>query len=316
MADRVLVAEDDPVTVAVLDRVLRTAGYEVTVLADGLQAVEWALRNRPVAILLDVGLPTIDGYEVLSRLRRDHRTLFTVVFFLTSYSGPDSIVYGWNLEPDDFVVKPFDPEALVARLGARIRRVRAALASSWALLPGGATIETEVRGRLERGEGFALLYVDIDRFKAFNDRYGWARGNRGIDVLARVLRSVANDLAGDSFAGHIGGDDFVVIVRPEVAEKAANELIVRFDRAVPGLYDAADRAAGFIEVQDRTRHVERFGIMTLSIGIATTAHRRFTHFGEVAQVAAEMKQVAKRGERSTFAMDRRSGRSKSPPDAR
>jgi diguanylate cyclase (GGDEF)-like protein len=312
MADRILVADDDPASAALLRRVLEQAGFEVHVVADGLEAVEWSIRHGPVAILLSVSLPTIDGYEVLTRLRRDHRTLFAVVFFLTSQSGSDDIVHGWSLEPDDFVVKPFDPEALVARLRARISRVRAALAASWALLPGGVSIEGRIRDLIQRGEGFALLYVDIDRFKAFNDRYSWIRGNRAIEMVARVLRSVANDVDADAFAGHVGGDDFVMIVRPELAEKAAVDVITRFDRAAPGLYDPADRAAGFIEVQDRRRKLERFRIMTLSIGVATTATRRFVHFGEVAAVAAEMKRVAKRDAHSSFAIDRRSGQSDPP----
>jgi diguanylate cyclase (GGDEF)-like protein len=312
MADRVLVADDDPASAALLKRVLTQAGFEVVVVTDGLQAVEWAIRNGPVAVMLSVSLPTIDGYEVLTRLRRDHRTLFTVVIFVTSQSGPGDIVHGWSLEPDDFVVKPFDPDALVARLRARISRVRAALAASWALLPGGVSIETRIRDLIRRHEGFALLYVDIDRFKAFNDRYSWIRGNRAIEMLARVLRSVANDVDADAFAGHVGGDDFVMIVRPELAEKAATDVIARFDRAAPRLYDPADRRAGFVEVQDRRRKLERYPIMTLSIGIATTATRRFGHFGAVAAVAAEMKQVAKRDEFSSYAIDRRSGNSDPP----
>src|SRR6476646_10436451 len=137
MADRVLIVEDDPVVADLLRSVLERAGYGVIVFGDGVEALEWAFRERPDAIVLDVALPTIDGFEVLRRIRRDHRTMFAVVVLLTGMSGAAERAYGWDLEPDDYLVKPFDPDDLVARLGGRLRRVRQALATSWAMLPSG-----------------------------------------------------------------------------------------------------------------------------------------------------------------------------------
>jgi diguanylate cyclase (GGDEF)-like protein len=306
MADRVLVVEDDAAIARLLRLVLERAGYEVAVVANGLDAVEWAIRERPDAMVLDVTLPGIDGFEVLSRIRRHPRTLFMVVILLTGKAGPADREYGWHLEPDDFVLKPFDPQDLVARLRAHLRRTRSAISTTWTLLPGGTAIESEVRSALERRDGFALALVDLDEFKAFNDRYGFERGNRAIDMLARIVQSVANDIAAGAFAGHVGGDDFVLITPPELAVKAAEEVIERIDRGVPTLYDRDDRAAGFVNVQDRTRRVRRHRLMTVSIGITVTTAGRFRHFGEVAGAAAEMKAVAKRDPFSSYAIDRRS----------
>ena len=288
MSDRVLVVGDDPDVASTLRSVLERAGYEVTTLSDGLEALEWALRERPDAIV-----------------RSDHRTAFTVVILLTGRGGDADRAYGWDLEPDDYLVKPFDPEDLLARLGARLRRVRNALATSWALLPSGTMVEQHARTILEQGRGFALLHIDLDEFKAFNGRYGWVRGNHVIGLLARIVESVANDVAAGSFAAHVGGDDFTVVTEPAIAVKFALDVIDRFDRALPELYDDADRKAGFVEVLDRKGRLQRHRLMTVSIGIATTDVRAFAHYGEAAEVAAEMLRLAKRVWRSSFMIDRR-----------
>jgi diguanylate cyclase (GGDEF)-like protein len=305
MTDRVLVVEDDDATSALLRSVLEGAGFGVTVLADGREAVDWAVAERPEAIVLDVALPGIDGFEVLNRVRRDHRTAFTVVILLTGRDDPGDRAYGFHLDADDFVPKPFDPEDLVARLTGRVRRVREALSTSWAQLPGGAMVERHVRNLMADGRGFALLHVDLDEFKAFNGRYGFVQGNRAIALLARIVESVANDIAVGSFAGHVGGDDFVVTTEPEMAVKFALEVIDRFDRAVPELYDEVDRGAGEVWVMGRRGERERHRLMTVSIGIATTEVRSFAHYGEAAEVAAEMLRHAKRMWRSSFQIDRR-----------
>jgi len=305
MTDRVLIVEDDTDVAGLLRSVLERAGYEVTVLDDGLAAVEWAARERPDAIVLDVTLPTIDGFEVLRRIRGDHRTLFAVVILLTGLTGAAERAYGWDLQPDDYLVKPFDPDDLVARLGGRLRRVRQALATSWAMLPSGTVIEAHVRQLLDDGEGFALLHIDLDEFKAFNGRYGWVRGNQAIALLARIVESVANDVGVGSFAGHVGGDDFSVTTDPDLGVKFALEVIDRFDKAVPELYDGADREARCVWVTDRRGVRERHRLMTVSIGVATTAVRPFAHYGEASEVAAAMLRIAKRASRSSFAIDRR-----------
>jgi len=305
VADRVLVVEDDPDVAMMLRMVLERAGDDVTVLADGLEAVEWSLRERPDAIVLDVTLPTIDGFEVLRRIRRDHRTAFTVVILLTGRGSEADRVHGWDLEPDDYVVKPFDPDDLVARLGARLRRVRGALATSWALLPSGTMVEQHARALLGGERGFALLHIDVDEFKAFNGRYGWVQGNHAIGLLAGIVESVANDIGAGSFAAHVGGDDFAVVTEPDLAVKFALDIIDRFDRAVPELYDEVDCRAGYVEVMNRRGRMERHRLMTVSIGIATTAVRPYVHYGEAAEVAAIMLRLAKRASRSSFCIDRR-----------
>jgi hypothetical protein len=97
-----------------------------------------------------------------------------------------------------------------------------------------------------------------------------------------------------------------MITPAEVAEKAAEELCRRFDETAVLLYDKIDAEQGFIEVEDRQGVAARFPIVTVSVGVASTSRRKFAHYGEAVEVATEMKQVAKRDPKSSYAVDRRS----------
>jgi diguanylate cyclase (GGDEF)-like protein len=151
-----------------------------------------------------------------------------------------------------------------------------------------------------------LLYADLDQFKAFNDHYGFARGDQVIQELARTMEKVIEELVpGDAFVGHLGGDDFVLVVPPSAAALVADTIVQRFDDRSPEYYDEADRERGWIEVLNRRGEQQRFPPLTISIGIASTQRRRFAHFAEVVAVATEMKNFTKSTPGSSWAIDRR-----------
>jgi diguanylate cyclase (GGDEF)-like protein len=147
--------------------------------------------------------------------------------------------------------------------------------------------------------------VDVDHFKDFNDRHGFTRGDRVIAHLADLLSQTVRQISDDAFTGHIGGDDFVVLAPGPGAEELAKDIIRRFDASVPSLYDAEDRARGWVEALDRRGRLRRVPFVTVSIGIVPLVPDRFTSATEVARAAAEMKEVAKRRSGSGYAIDRR-----------
>lgn len=309
MPEKVLVVDDDPDITWFIEVSLARAGYEVAVAHDGREALGLVAAERPDLVLLDLMLPTIDGFEVAAELRRRVRLAGMGIVVVTARSLCEDHLRGLALGVDDYIVKPFEPELLVARVRAALRRLREMRSlSPLTGLPGTVLIEEEVRRHLERDLPFALLYTDLDHFKVLNDTKGWDVGDRVILTAAGVLDEAVRRLGGpDAFVGHIGGDDFVALVGPEAAEEVARRVSERFDEEARAFYAPEELERGYVEAVDRRGRSVRHPLVAISVGIATTAVRAFTGFSEVVAVATEMKQAAKGAEGSCYAIDRRSG---------
>lgn len=305
--DIVLVADDDEDIVRFVEVNLRLEGFEVITASDGEQALDMATESLPDLILLDVMMPRLDGFEVCQRLRQDGRTKNISVIMLTAKSLSADKVVGLTAGADDYIIKPFDPIELVARVRSSLRRSRDMRATNpLTQLPGNVQVGEEATGRIEAGGPFGLMYVDLDNFKAFNDYYGFLRGDEAIKLIARCLREALDAHPSEAnFLGHVGGDDFVVMVSPELTEPVAKDICERWDGAAPELYENEDVERGHIEVTDRRNQVHRFPIMTVSIGISTNTLRGIESQWQAAEIATEMKQFAKQDEGSSFAVDRR-----------
>jgi diguanylate cyclase (GGDEF)-like protein len=304
---RVLVADDDSSTRALLDIALQEAGYDCVLAPDGRSALEQARAVRPDLIVLDIGMPLMTGDEVHRELRRDPRTRYIPVVFVTAKRTTREMAARLRNGADDYVSKPFDVDELVARIASALRRA-AELRSLNPLsgLPGNVSIAHEIDTLLGEGsDEAACLYVDVDHFKDFNDRHGFARGDQLIAHLAELLSETVGEVGDDTFIGHVGGDDFVVLAPNALSEQLAKEIIRRFDTSIPTLYDAEDRGRGWVEAPDRRGRVRRVPFVTVSIGIVPLIAERFAGATEVARAAAEMKEVAKRRSGSGYAIDRR-----------
>lgn len=179
-------------------------------------------------------------------------------------------------------------------------------ASPLTRLPGGVAIEREIQGRLDRKEPMALCVMDLDNFKAYNDRYGYEHGNIVIKEAARIIEEASRNrgAAGD-FVGHVGGDDYVLVTVPERIEAVCNEVISQFDRKAPEFYSPGDRAAGYIQGKTRQGVEMRFPLVTISIAVVTNLQRSFESPLEMAEVGAELKEYAKQFARSIFVVDKR-----------
>jgi len=176
-------------------------------------------------------------------------------------------------------------------------------------LPGNLAIEKELLTRLNETQKFAFCLVDLDNFKAFNDRYGYARGSDVIKWIGEVLLQIKKELATQAdFLGHIGGDDFVFICGQERVIPICERVIDEFDRGIGGFYDPEDLKKGFIVSVDRNEKPAIFGIMTVSIAVVNTDRTLVREPKEVALKVAELKQYAKTFAKSIYIMDRRRSR--------
>ncbi|HEY3195416.1 MAG TPA: response regulator [Candidatus Dormibacteraeota bacterium] len=307
----VLVVDDDEQMLKLVKRVLERAGFECVAVADGQAAHDAAVDWRPDIIVLDLMLGATTGEEILVELRRDFRTRLIPVVFLTVRSSLKDKVEHLLNGADDYVTKPFIPEELVARLRAVITRATTTRdLNPLTGMSGNSDILREITRRLVAHERFAVLYPDIDAFKSYNDHYGFVRGDDVIKTLSTIILEVLEaNPSKRHFAGHVGGDDFVVLTEPSLAEPIADEITRRFDAAVPDLYDLLDRERGWIEYQERNGNKIRAEFVAVSIGIVVAEPGRYTSAAALSSRAAEVKGVAKRMPGSTWVVDRRR-----PPD--
>lgn len=304
----VLVVEDDPQLRALVSIMLEQAGFTVTQAAGGREAFQVAVATQPDVVVTDIMMPEGDGMELCRRLRSHPKTRYLCIIMLTAKAGVPDRVEGLRAGADDFVTKPFDPEELIERIRNALRRTREmASLSPLSGLPGNVAIRDEIEQRLRKGDPFALMHVDIDSFKAFNDRYGILRGDEAIHLLSECIQRSVDGMEPTPFLGHVGGDDMVVILEADASEATAERLIRHWDGRVEELYDEADREGGGIVARTREGDSKTYPVMSVSIGIATNEHRDVDEYQYLSYIAARMKEVAKGREGSSFESDRRYG---------
>jgi diguanylate cyclase (GGDEF)-like protein len=305
--DLVLVVDDDEQMLKLIKRVLERAGFECVAVGDGKAAHDAAVDWRPDIIILDLMLGATTGEEILIELRKDFRTRLIPVVFLTVRSSLKDKVDHLLNGADDYVTKPFIPEELVARLRAVISRATTTRElNPLTGMSGNSDILREITHRLVAHDRFAVLYPDIDAFKSYNDHYGFVRGDDVIKTLSTIILEVLEEKPSKRhFAGHVGGDDFVILTEPQFAEPIADEITKRFDASVPALYDLVDRERGWIEYEERNGNKVRADFVSVSIGVVIADPGSYASAAALAARAAEVKGVAKRMPGSKWVLDRR-----------
>jgi len=305
---KILLVDDEEEARRPLAVDLNERGYAVFELGEGSATLEAVRFWEPDLVLLDLRLPDADGMDILRALKEDWRTSQTAVICLSAEQRPEEKARAFQLLADDYVTKPYSLVELMARIEAVLRRKESELSTSPSTrLPGNVAIERALRQRLASGEPLAVCYADLDNFKAYNDAYGFLKGDGVIHQTARVLVEAVRELGNpEDFVGHIGGDDFVVLTTPEKAEAICRRVVEEFDQVIPLYYDAEARARGYIETLDRRGRPTRFPLMSITLVIVTNEHRTLRHPGQVADIAAELKQKAKMLPGSVILRDRRS----------
>lgn len=270
-------------------------------------ALEYIFTDPPDLLMADLHLPDMSGTELVALVKSEnvYRQMPTVLCLKASDRVSD---INWSVvEADDFLVRPLQPELARSRLSLTLHRgMRALDANPLTRLPGNTSIIQRIQDLIDAGQEFALAYADLDNFKSFNDRYGFARGDEVLMMTARIIVNTIRSLAGSSsFVGHVGGDDFVFIVRHDLAEVACQRIIQSFDDIVPHFYDPADRKEGAIISKDRQGATRRFPLMTISLAVVVNHNQKLKHHGEASQIASNLKKMAKDAGVSNYVLDKR-----------
>jgi diguanylate cyclase (GGDEF)-like protein len=307
MSIKILIADDDADIRDILKLTLQEDNYEIIEAGDGEEALK-IIRSKPLdLVLLDYKMPKMDGRTLCNLIKKDLLLAHLPIIMVTGKGEISDRIDGIDAGADDYVVKPFEPKELLARIRMVLRRTKRDLeANPLTRLPGNVAILNELSNCIERKTPYAVCYVDLDKFKAYNDKYGFEHGDEVIRETARILLSATKEYDNvDNFVGHIGGDDFLVITTPDLSDKICEKIIHDFDNISPSFYNQEDRENGFIIGYDRQSKIHKILLLSISIGVVTNQMRDITHVAQISEIGAELKKLAKSMEKSNFVKDKR-----------
>lgn len=267
-----------------------------------------ALKNIPALIIINEDNIDEDIIQLCSKIRNDEDNSITPIIVCSSNTEKSHRIDILKQSIEYYILNPFDKEYLfytiknIIRLMYTNRRV-----SPLTGLPGNVQIQAELKKRLLNNEKFSVLYFDLDNFKAYNDTYGFLKGDEIIKFTARTIsKNVHSGESTNCFVGHIGGDDFVAILdENENYENIAQNIIIEFDAKVLDYFNEVDKERGYVEVANRKNIIEQFPLTSISIGVVVVYQGRFKNILEIGEVGAQVKHLAKITPGSAYVIDKR-----------
>ena len=263
-------------------------------------------RFPVAAIIIAAGNPVMKELQLLQAIKSN--VFLSIIPVILYHPNPDDndIVAAYENGVEDFIYGEWKDRLVQVRIGRVIDRNRRDLSvNPSTLLPGPAIIEREINRLLALQQEFAMAYADLDNFKAYNDYYGYYRGDRTIQLTARIIKDVVFDLCREGFVGHIAGDDFVFIVPVPLIDQICRQIIRTFQELIPSRYDDVDQQRGFITTTNRRGVQESFSLLTLSIAVLINSPGGFEHVGQMSKMLADLKKAVKLQDGSTYMIERR-----------
>lgn len=306
MVQEIYIIDDDPTLKETLKKLFKVdKEYRFTSVAT--DKLDIALKNIPSLIIINEDTIKEDLIEMCNKIKQDEDNSITPIIILSSNKEHDHRLAMLKLGVAHYIKHPIDEDYLyytiqnVLSLIYINRRV-----SPLTGLPGNVQIQAEMKKRFLSKETFAMMYLDLDNFKAYNDVYGFLKGDEIIKFTAKtILKNLHTDEYEDSFVGHIGGDDFVAIISQTNYEKICQNIIADFDSNVLKYFTENDAEKGYIEVANRKGVIEEFPLTSISIGVVEVEKGRFANVLEIGEAGASVKHLAKTIQGSTYVIDRR-----------
>jgi PleD family two-component response regulator len=275
--------------------------------------------HHPDLIILDAEMDDVSGYDLLRTLKSFYKTERIPVVLVAEITEDVEPCLALELGAIDFMIKPISEHLVTAKINNYIKIYHSLLLleekAHYAKemnpntgLPGNMAISRYITNALKSRKDNVVVYADLDNFKSYNDKYGFGRGDEIIKFTGGVIASALSEALGDTFLGHIGGDDFVFVASADEVKDIANNIIYNFDQKIRQHYCEEDKASGFIISKDRLNTIQKYPIMTISLaGVRLLEHPETTRYEVIADICAEVKKYAKTFNNSCFYMDRRQG---------
>lgn len=306
MLQDVYIIDDDDSSIVIFRELFRNdPEYKFTSVKT--EQIDIALKNIPSLIVINEDAIDRDVVDLCRKIRKDEDNTITPVIVVSSKGDRDHRLKILHESIEYFIKKPVDEQYLyhtvknLSRLLSTNRRM-----SPLTGLPGNVQIHAELKKRILKKEAFCVLYLDLDNFKAYNDVYGFLKGDEIIAFTAQtIMQCIHESGMNDTFIGHIGGDDFVALIPGNVCEGLCQNILAQFDHHVGRYFTEDDLEKGYIEVANRKGIIEQFPLTSLSIGVVIADVGRFSNILEIGEAGAQVKHVAKSVMGSSYAVDRR-----------
>lgn len=306
MLKEIYIIDDDESSILVFNKLFEN-DTEYKFISVKSDQIDIALKNIPSIIIINEDAIEVDIVELCKKIRSDDDNSITPIIVVSSNSEKEHRIQILKESVEYYIKKPVNAQYLyytIKNLGRLItinRRI-----SPLTGLPGNVQIHAELKKRISNKEEFSVLYLDLDNFKAYNDVYGFLKGDEIIKFTAdTIMTSIHSLIPSNSFIGHIGGDDFIAIVPTLNCEDVCKDIIANFDANVVRFFTEDDVEKGYIEVANRKGVIEQFPLTSISIGVVEADMGRFANILEIGEVGAQVKHMAKSVMGSSYAIDRR-----------
>jgi diguanylate cyclase (GGDEF)-like protein len=282
---------------------LESKGFQAVSLPEPSQVLGFVYADPPDVIVIDLSSADCEFYQVLRDLKQD--SYFSVIPVIGLMSESSVEATQWDQFPiDDFVSHPVNHRELYTRILLSLQRIRRIFDNNpLTKLPGNTSIQLAIEQAL--GKPMAVCYIDINHFKPYNDTFGFSRGDEVLRMVGRIMMNTVKESREGGFVGHVGGDDFVFIVPMAEAETLCRAIIANFGVIASDLFDEEEKATGYYLARDRKGKLQKVPLLGISIAVVPTDNPLMQHAGKVAEVAADLKKVAKKSKESCYVIDRR-----------
>lgn len=307
MIQEIYIIDDDESSLPVFEK-LFIEEKDFKFIGVKTEQIDIALKNIPFLIVINEDAIDRDVVGLCKKIRTDEDNQITPIIIVSSNTDRKHRIEVLKQSVEYYIKKPVDADYLyytiknLNRLLTINRKI-----SPLTGLPGNVQIHAELKKRLSKGESFSVLYLDLDNFKAYNDVYGFLKGDEIIKFTAKtILENINNVGNNDVFVGHIGGDDFVAILGNGIGyEDVCQNIIAQFDKGVKYFFTEEDYNRGYLKIQNRKGKMEHFFLTSISIGVVSVECDKFSNVLEIGEVGAQVKHIAKKYKGSCYAIDRR-----------
>lgn len=271
------------------------------------QKLEIALKNIPALIIIHEDTLQTNIIDICNKIRENDDNRITPVIVISSNTDYLHRIEVFKASVEQYIKKPINEQYLYYTIKNLIRLLDInRTVSPLTGLPGNVQIQAEMKKRLMNKEKFVMLYLDLDNFKAYNDVYGFLKGDEIIKFTARTILKNVHDIDLEKgFVGHIGGDDFIAIISNNDYEKLCQNIILDFDYNVLNYYTEEHIEKGYIEVENRKGTMEHFPLTSISIGVVEVDRDNFKNILEIGEVGAQVKHLSKSIQGSTYVVNKR-----------